>query len=383
MKIFNRLFSSSNKNLKPATAALLILTICFNLNLRPAFTEPRTSPSYIRYQIEQLERSISEKKNQLAEVNAKLEEMQVQLEIATENFKEAQDRLQTARTRLIEVRLKAEQVQSDLKSKQEIFSKRIKTIYKEGRIHYIAILLNSESLGDLLTRIHYMILITKSDTELIKSIKSKKVELEKIQQQLNEIVEEEQRALYELEVRKLAIQSELQKLENYRRSLSQETQMLLSQLDELMLIQQNIYKSYYNVIPEAFGISVQPGSIVETALRYLGVPYVWGGEDPQIGFDCSGLVRYVFLQHGIELPHYSGYQFKYGKPVEKEELLPGDLVFFGNPIHHVGIYVGNGYFIHAPRTGDFVKLTPLESRRDYAGARRIIGYVMPTRPPVN
>ncbi|MCX7831488.1 MAG: NlpC/P60 family protein [Actinobacteria bacterium] len=368
---------------KKIVSALLLLIFILSFPLQSLAVPRSTQASQVRQQIEQIETEIQAKKAQLAAIDAQLEEMQVQLEIATERWKEAQDRLQTARTRQIEVRLKAEQTQAELKSKQEIFSKRVKILYKEGEMHFISIILNSEDMQDLFTRIYYIILITRSDTELIKAIETKKVELERIQEQLNEIVEEEQRAMYELEVRKLAIQAEQQRLENYKRSLSIDTQNLLAQLDELTKAQQQIYKSYYRIIPEAFGIQVEPGSIVETALNYLGIPYLWGGERPETGFDCSGLVRYVYLQHGIELPHYSGYQFKYGKPVEKSELMPGDLVFFGNPIHHVGIYIGNGYFIHAPKTGDFVKITPLESRKDYAGARRIIGYVMPTISPRN
>jgi cell wall-associated NlpC family hydrolase len=342
---------------------------------------PNSRAAAIKAQIEALERSIEEKKAQLAEVDRQLEEMQIQLEIATEKWKEAQDRIQKTKMRQTEVRLKAEQVQAELQSKQEIFSRRIRALYKEPEFTYLLIILNSENLQDFLARIRYLILVAKHDSELVDSISQKKVELEKIQEELNEIIEEEQRATYELQVRRLAIQAEQQRLENFRRSLSQETQILLSQVEALIQEQQKLYQSYYSIIPEAFGIEVEPGSVVETALRYLGIPYLWGGERPETGFDCSGLVRYVYLQHGIELPHYSGYQFKMGKPVEKWELQPGDLVFFGKPVHHVGIYVGNGYFIHAPKTGDFVKLTPLESRKDYAGARRIIGYVMPTVPP--
>jgi cell wall-associated NlpC family hydrolase len=357
-----------------------LLTFLFPTHI--ALSQPSNpQAAVIRAQIEAIENQIQAKKQQLADVEAQLEEMQTQLEMATEHYREALDRLQTAKARQTEVRLKAEQTQAELQSKQEIFAKRIKTLYKEGELSYLAIILNSENLADFLARIRYLILITRQDSELIETIKIKKVELEKIQEELSHIIEEEQRALYELEIRKLAIQSEQQKLENYRRSLSAEIQQQLALIDELTRRQQQLYRSYYAIIPEAFGINVSPGSVVETALRYLGVPYVWGGEDPATGFDCSGLVRYVYLKHGIELPHYSGYQFKMGKPVSKDELIPGDLVFFGNPVHHVGIYIGNGYFIHAPKTGDFVKITPLNSRSDYAGARRILGYVMPTVPP--
>ena len=117
------------------------------------------------------------------------------------------------------------------------------------------------------------------------------------------------------------------------------------------------------------GIVAKPGTPVETALAYHGVPYLWGGETPR-GFDCSGLVLYVFAQHDVELPHYSGSQFQLGTKVAASDLIAGDVVFFGSPIHHVGIYLGGGYYIHAPRTGDFVKISKLADRSDYAGARR-------------
>ncbi|MRR12177.1 NlpC/P60 family protein, partial [bacterium] len=129
------------------------------------------------------------------------------------------------------------------------------------------------------------------------------------------------------------------------------------------------------------GIVVEPGSPVETALGYHGVPYLWGGETPS-GFDCSGLVLYVFKQHGVSLPHYSGSQFQLGEKVAPADLQPGDVVFFGSPIYHVGMYVGGGYFIHAPRTGDFVKLSRLSERSDYAGARRY-EWSLRTAPIVN
>jgi peptidoglycan DL-endopeptidase CwlO len=108
------------------------------------------------------------------------------------------------------------------------------------------------------------------------------------------------------------------------------------------------------------------------ALRYLGVPYQWGGDSPATGFDCSGLVMYVYEQLGIPLPHQAAAQYGYGVPVPRDQLLPGDLVFFDG-LSHVGIYIGNGEMVHAPQTGDVVSITPLSQfgGTRYVGARRL------------
>lgn len=118
--------------------------------------------------------------------------------------------------------------------------------------------------------------------------------------------------------------------------------------------------------------------VVNTAQQFLGVPYVWGGEGPR-GFDCSGLVTYVFRQLGVELPHYTVSQAEKGTPVDRTALQPGDVIFFGENggtgfLYHVGIYVGDNSFLHAPRTGDVVKVSKLEGRYDtnYACARRYL-----------
>jgi peptidoglycan DL-endopeptidase CwlO len=107
------------------------------------------------------------------------------------------------------------------------------------------------------------------------------------------------------------------------------------------------------------------------ALAYLGVPYQWGGASPSTGFDCSGLTMYVFAQLGVQLPHYAAAQYGYGSPVPRDQLQPGDLVFFDG-LSHVGIYIGNGQMVHAPETGDVVKITPLSDfGTSYVGARRV------------
>jgi cell wall-associated NlpC family hydrolase len=112
--------------------------------------------------------------------------------------------------------------------------------------------------------------------------------------------------------------------------------------------------------------------VVGYAKKFLGVRYVYGGSSPRGGFDCSGFVRYVYAHFGVTLPHSSYAQFGDGRRVSRQSLRPGDLVFF-DAVGHVGIYVGNGRFIHAPHTGTRVSIEKLggwySSR--FSGARRL------------
>lgn len=126
-----------------------------------------------------------------------------------------------------------------------------------------------------------------------------------------------------------------------------------------------------NTNPQGDNTSPTGNALVDTAKQYLGTPYVWGGTTPS-GFDCSGFVQYVYGQNGKSIPRTTYEQIKSGIAVDKSSLALGDLVFFGDSSapHHVGMYVGNGKYIHAPQTGDVVKISDLSARSDYAGARR-------------
>lgn len=105
------------------------------------------------------------------------------------------------------------------------------------------------------------------------------------------------------------------------------------------------------------------------ALQQIGVPYVWGGASPQ-GFDCSGLVMWLYAHYGVDLPHFAASQYHLGPTVATDQLRPGDLLFF-NKLDHVALYIGNGWVVQAPHTGDWVRMTPLSNswfQRLYVGA---------------
>jgi cell wall-associated NlpC family hydrolase len=110
---------------------------------------------------------------------------------------------------------------------------------------------------------------------------------------------------------------------------------------------------------------------VRIAAAELGVPYRYGGSSPS-GFDCSGLVAYVYAKLGIRLPHNAAAQYSYGRAVDRAHLKPGDLIFF-HGLGHVGLYIGHGRMIHAPQSGELVSIQSLASRSgSVEGARRLI-----------
>ncbi len=120
-------------------------------------------------------------------------------------------------------------------------------------------------------------------------------------------------------------------------------------------------------------------TVIQTAKKLLGTPYVYGGNSPQRGFDCSGLVQYSHKAAGIQLPRTTRQLYRATKPVRRRSLQAGDLVFFrinpGRTVSHVGIYLGNGKFIHAPSSGKRVKISSLKDRywtRHYLGAGRVL-----------
>lgn len=109
----------------------------------------------------------------------------------------------------------------------------------------------------------------------------------------------------------------------------------------------------------------------ELARRFVGVPYRWGGASPGSGFDCSGLVYYVYGQFGIDVPHNAAAAFGVGRAISLAQIRPGDLLFYRG-LGHMGMYLGEGRWIHAPRSGQTVRIDAITVRTDFVGARRLV-----------
>jgi hypothetical protein len=152
----------------------------------------------------------------------------------------------------------------------------------------------------------------------------------------------------------------------------------------LTLQQSGLIDDFYVVQPRAPGKhrnerEALQESLVQTARRFIGTPYRWGGASARRGFDCSGLTMTVYRLNGLELPRNSRSQYQTGRPVSRDALEKGDLVFFATGgrgrVSHVGIYSGQGRFIHAPGTGKTIRTASLSSgyfQTRYAGARRYL-----------
>jgi cell wall-associated NlpC family hydrolase len=249
--------------------------------------------------------------------------------------------------------------------------------------------------GDLLTWFDFTRQVARSDATAVLAVKEAAAKVESAESAL-ESRETEQAALRgQVRIKRAQVERAVKRQRSYVAGLNAEIAKLVAQ-ERARLARiaaerarraaaaaaaqrETAAASSRRFNPEGLGIG-HP-EVVGIALKYVGVPYVWGGSSPA-GFDCSGLTQYVFAEAGIQLPRTSRTQFAVGAyvPSNRLDLLrAGDLVFFGfdadaNRIHHVGIYVGDGNFLHAPQTGENIQVSSLAeriaSRGDYVGACR-------------
>jgi cell wall-associated NlpC family hydrolase len=332
------------------------------LNSEESTTTPITS-------IEQIDTSDPVKA--AAQAKQLMNKLSKELEIITEEYLGAKLKLANTQNKLENTKNRLRWLEAELEAQRQILNERIVNIYKHGQINPFELVIDNEGFANLLARFGFLIRLGVQDAELIQKIHRQKRKIEETKKRLQELQGKQIEISSSIEQRKREIEFKLKNLNDLITRLDQEAKEILeNQARQEAALQQALKKRLLNPANRPKFV-VEPGSVVYTALQYLGVPYVWGGETPA-GFDCSGLVRYVFKQHGVDLPHYSRAQAKLGIPVTVDQLQPGDLVFFGTPIHHVAIYIGDDYIVEAPQTGEVVKISRLSQKEEFVGARRIL-----------
>ena len=322
----------------------------------------------------------------LAQINA----MDAQLEKAVEAWNGANVRLDQIKHDLEVNRSRLETAKKNLASARARVSERLVALYTTNAPDALSILLGASSLGDLIDRLDSANRIAEEDARIAAEVTRYRNEVQSRQQALVKAESDQEKVVAERASQRASIQSQLAERQALYSSIKDQiTQLEAAERERQarLAAQAKAAAKNHQPAPEPAPSSGSSGgsptpsapapppsshsSVVSIALQYLGVPYVWGGASPS-GFDCSGLTMYAYAKVGVYLPHNAAMQYGMGTPVSRSQLAPGDLVFF-NGLSHVGMYIGGGRFVHAPHTGDVVKISSLSEywyAATYVGARR-------------
>ena len=311
---------------------------------------------------------VTSKQAQAQDVLAQIQSIDASLEKVVEAYNASQIKLDAIKEeqRVNEHRL--EIARTNFKQSQIFLQQRLVALYTSEDQSTLEILLGASSLDDLLDRVDTVNRVSEQDTRIIGEVKHFRTEIKQREAELERARNEQERVVAEQSAKKASIESQLAARQRLLSSIKSEIERLKRQ--EAAQQARLVNQAETRLSGGGGNPAGHAGGVVGIAMNYLGVPYVWGGASPS-GFDCSGFTMYVYAQVGISLPHNAAMQYGMGSPVGREFLQPGDLVFF-NGLGHVGLYIGGGQFIHAPHTGDVVKISSLTGwyASTYVGARR-------------
>jgi len=334
-------------------------------------------------------------------VLAQVDQIGRNLQVVEDAAWNAKQRLELVKQSLKRNEYRLHVARGNFHAAQRRLMSRIYSLYVNGAPSTIDVIAGAHSLSQMIDRAESAQVLSNQDAALGQQALRFEHAVQHRERQLQQLKGKRETALAELVAKQRTIQSELaqqkqllatihttiqhlQAQEAAReqrlraeaqarlRALAQ--QQAAAQAAAAQAAQQPTSSSTGGVVPPPVNVPVgDPGvghpQAASIALQYLGVPYVWGGSSPS-GFDCSGLVMYVYAQLGISLPHYTVAQWSSTIPISSSEMQPGDLVFF-NGLGHVGIYIGGGQFVNAPHTGSVVRIDSLGSFGGFDGARRV------------
>jgi cell wall-associated NlpC family hydrolase len=338
--------------------------------------------------------SIGSKQAQARAVVAQIAQLDLSLEKERNLYNEATARLHVIDHNLAQNKIGLHAARTNLKKSQKALMARLVTIYQSREDQStLAVLLGSKSIDDLVNRIEAVQSVSSQDVAVMNEVIGFKKAVVRHRHALQRAHRAQAEVVRERAAAKARLTSEIAEHNRLLASIKNEIVHLIAvqraralasaaaararvdaaQQAQALALQETTVGVTASTGTESVAPPSQYGGVVGIAMQYLGTPYVWGGAGPG-GFDCSGLVAYSFGQMGISLPHYTGALWGVGVPVSRGDLQPGDLVFFDG-LAHVGIYVGGNSFIHAPHTGDVVRISSISGwyADTYVGARRVTG----------
>jgi len=301
---------------------------------------------------------------QAKQARAAVARLDLASQIAIEKYNVARSELDDLNVRLIETRRNLSRAQLQLDVARSVLGERMADIYKNGGVSVLDVVLGVRDFTEIDTQIGYFQQISQADENTVAGIEALTQRVGKLADQ----VEKDRAAALTREMDLRDKRADVEDQLAQRRTLLAD---LDARVKELIERQARLDAAASQRLADAAGVDIESinGSAAQIALvketmQYLGIPYVWAGATPSGGFDCSGLVLYVYAKFGVSFPHGATMQAHMGTPVPFGQMEPADLVFFGDPsfYHHVGIYIGNGLFIEAPHTGDVVKVSQLAGR---------------------
>lgn len=299
---------------------------------------------------------------------AELDRLNARVSLLVEQYNQAKLELDRVRARLAEVRAEAERARAEADRAIAELNRNAAAAYQSLGPQWAA-LLEAESVTDFSDRLEFIGSMAQADADLA-------TEAELAEQRARWSAEEleralaEQRALVDRIRRKEAeIRAAAAEARDYYENLNRRYQEYLDRLEAQReaAAAQAAAEAAGQDAPNGSGSNPAPPpapnpnveAVLAAAYSVLGVPYRWGGASPETGFDCSGFTMWAWAHAGVSLPHSSQAQYDVLPHVSREDLQPGDLLFFYTPISHVAIYLGGGSMIHSPHTGSVVSIVPV------------------------